>query len=681
MQNNAGENSKSTELDSTEKDTELSNIGFELRFCDGDGILRLKDEQLSDFAVVDVLELAIPQIAFPLDVSDGIIGFQNKRLQLSTLKLRINTNALLDKLASQLHTKSLIHNVQTRAQKDRLIVLLDFGPARDAIAFSFQLLPVISDSTLSLQIDKPFAYGPLPTNLYWAALAIVTELSGLKTAGLNIELPNILKNTLLELLPLKGWRMPDFSDAKISEILFNDNQITIEFKSTSFFKTKDFVGQVSVYKNHIKRMEELRTTAEADNLAAINKISAARKNYISKLAKSPKSPVVASHLGMIDILDKGLRDTSFELINNMSLDSRDNFDLLSTKAQGASLLEKTQDELEALEDFYTIALPLEQLATGMKIGQICQDSLPKNAIRYLEEVLANHTDNSKVILMLSKIYAHQNNTQRVFKLLSRLVALSNEPSKRTQAHIDAGNILLHLCEDPGSAKKHFERSLTLSPNNQDAKWGLAKSLSKSEDPLTAIALFESIKNQCSKQNDFVAVSEANMFIGDIWLSQNEPQMAQMRFEEALELNNTQTLKIKLANSLKAQQRYEDCARTMEDALKYPGENLGFSKGKAALELASIYLEELNSPKSANTWIEFAIELDSCKTEAIEKKFLVLTKLKENFSAEKDIISKETNRLIELLKTQLTKNLEKHTYVTLAFMLGSLFEQKRSHQNL
>ena len=69
-------------------------LGFALTFVDGQGVLALHDRPLRALARVDRLELEVPDLRFPFDLSGGVARFRHRRCRLRDLLLSVGTEEL-----------------------------------------------------------------------------------------------------------------------------------------------------------------------------------------------------------------------------------------------------------------------------------------------------------------------------------------------------------------------------------------------------------------------------------------------------------------------------------------------------------------------------------------------------------------------------------------------------------
>ena len=68
--------------------------GFRLTFGEGRGLLSLASRDISAFGRVERLELEIPNLRFPFDVSGGVTRFKNHRLRLREMAVSFQADDL-----------------------------------------------------------------------------------------------------------------------------------------------------------------------------------------------------------------------------------------------------------------------------------------------------------------------------------------------------------------------------------------------------------------------------------------------------------------------------------------------------------------------------------------------------------------------------------------------------------
>ena len=105
-------------------------VDFALRFVDGKGLLGLRERRHFALVGVERLELEIPHLRFPFDVSGGAERFQTRRCVLSSAELHVDEARLQQWLAArtQLARFGVLHP-RVRLQTGRVEVF-DFATGR-----------------------------------------------------------------------------------------------------------------------------------------------------------------------------------------------------------------------------------------------------------------------------------------------------------------------------------------------------------------------------------------------------------------------------------------------------------------------------------------------------------------------------------------------------------------------
>ena len=67
---------------------------FRLTFVEGRGLLSLASQDVSGFGRVERLELEIPDLRFPFDLSGGVTRFKNHRLKLREMGVSFDSDDL-----------------------------------------------------------------------------------------------------------------------------------------------------------------------------------------------------------------------------------------------------------------------------------------------------------------------------------------------------------------------------------------------------------------------------------------------------------------------------------------------------------------------------------------------------------------------------------------------------------
>jgi tetratricopeptide (TPR) repeat protein len=204
---------------------------FRLTFVQGRGLLSLAGRDFEGLGRVDALELEIPNLRFPFDLSGGVARFKNRRLRLRELALFVGSRELTGFLARAPLAEFGIHDSQVTVSGSRLTlcarVLL--GGYESEITATALVSPEPPRSA-GICVYDVRAYGFLPIPAPLVVTALFSALGAESPANLDPDgaLPPLLhirsasdiridacELAMLAILPMHGWRLPERTHVQI----------------------------------------------------------------------------------------------------------------------------------------------------------------------------------------------------------------------------------------------------------------------------------------------------------------------------------------------------------------------------------------------------------------------------------------------------------------------------------
>ncbi|MFO8074115.1 MAG: tetratricopeptide repeat protein [Polyangia bacterium] len=578
--------------------------GFSLHFSGGRGILRLQGERVSQAASVDLLELAIPSISFPFDVTAGVRGLRSRRLSLARMVVSLGLDELEKLLGARARPGSWIGESKLAFEREFVSVLSSYGPEGGRVPFSFRLLPSTGERVPSLLIDDARAYGPLPAPLLVAVLACIGELRGAEIDGLELRPPDPVKSALIEILPRRGWRLPDHGSVILHRLELVADRAELDYRDAELARSTQDESRREIGIARLRKLEEARLTRPGDDRLARGEPQDARKAYARLLEQEPDNAIVAERLAMIDAVSPDLRESARALAMEAFERDESQNGLLAVLAQIGALSGDAAGEVRFLEQLFERGCALERLAAGLRIGRLLSESDPAAAADWLDRALAARRDDPDALLELVRTRAALGESETVERLIQRWIAIHKSPGTRGEAHGRAGRIMLEELGDAERAVRHFERATLANPDDLSFAWGLADALARSGEAERAISGYERLERRCEERGDTAGAARACASIADAWARGGEPRLAVPRYRKAIEIGPRVPERLRrLAGALEACGRHAEAANVLEQSLR-GGESVedGFHRGMAALELARIYLEELEAPAAAEPWL-------------------------------------------------------------------------------
>jgi tetratricopeptide (TPR) repeat protein len=206
---------------------------FRLTFVQGRGLLSLVGRDFEGLGHVDSLELEIPNLSFPFDLSGGITRFKNRRLRLRELALAVGGEEITSFLRRAPLGDFGVFDPTVTVDGSRLTLCarVRLG-GREAEVTAAGVLSPLPPRSANLCVYEVRCFGFLPIPAPLVVIALFSALGAVTPANrdsvLDLELAPLVQITsaaevridvcelaVLAMLPMHGWRMPERSRIRI----------------------------------------------------------------------------------------------------------------------------------------------------------------------------------------------------------------------------------------------------------------------------------------------------------------------------------------------------------------------------------------------------------------------------------------------------------------------------------
>ena len=207
-----------------------SEGAFRLTFVQGRGLLSLGGRDFEGLGRVDTLELEIPNLHFPFDLSGGVARFKNRRLRLRELALFVGSRELTGLLRRAPLGDFGIFDPQVAVSGSRLTLTarVHIGGHESEMTVT-ALVSALPPCAVGLCVYDVRTYGFLPVPAPLVVSALFSALGAKSSASLHDgALPPLLhmrstteisveacELAMLAILPMHGWRLPERKDVQI----------------------------------------------------------------------------------------------------------------------------------------------------------------------------------------------------------------------------------------------------------------------------------------------------------------------------------------------------------------------------------------------------------------------------------------------------------------------------------
>jgi tetratricopeptide (TPR) repeat protein len=207
-----------------------SEGAFRLTFVQGHGLLSLGGRDFEGLGRVDTLELDIPNLRFPFDLSGGVARFKNRRLRLRELALLVGGRELTGFLRRAPLGSFGIFDPQVSVSGSRLTLTarVQIGGHESEMTVT-ALVSSLPPCAVGLCICDVRTYGFLPVPAPLLVTALFSALGAESPASLHDgDLPSLLQLrstadvrieacelAMLAILPMHGWRLPERKNVQL----------------------------------------------------------------------------------------------------------------------------------------------------------------------------------------------------------------------------------------------------------------------------------------------------------------------------------------------------------------------------------------------------------------------------------------------------------------------------------
>ncbi|MCU1283119.1 MAG: Tetratricopeptide 4, partial [bacterium] len=216
-----------------------TRLDFALRFVDGKGVLGLGDKMRVSLVHVDRLELRVPNLRFPFDVSGGAARFQSRRCDFGACELSVDRARLQSWLDARTRLGRLgLAQLRVRLVAGRIELSARARVGGHEAALTARVtLEAAGGQRLVARLGDVRLYGFLPAPAPLVGLGIAVGIGAepdgkshaLSVRGTGEISLNPLELLLWRALPPAGWRLPRYRHAALVEARVDDEAVVLRY--------------------------------------------------------------------------------------------------------------------------------------------------------------------------------------------------------------------------------------------------------------------------------------------------------------------------------------------------------------------------------------------------------------------------------------------------------------------
>lgn len=595
-------------------------LGFALNFISGRAMLSVKERSFAGIEL-KTLELEIPHVSFPFDVTGGAERFKTRRCTLKYLVFSIDAAALEVMLTSAALAQNGFIEIKAIVREGYIELAGRFAIGEAQADFTMRAAPLVrSREELALVFYDTRVYGslPVPASLLPVYLkrAINQDFIDAERAGMWLVRP--AEQFVNRVLPQQGWKIPDMRKAQLTVAEAARGRLIIavgpegdpnprqiaerEPPAAAVLASEGMLGfadgERAIGRGAITEAYELFREAVDDMRGG----KWARERLLQIGAADPELAIETRQLA-----DEALREDANDIQALLALAAI----ALRERSWGeaanrySALAEIAHTRKERYD---TVGAELAAAAAAAPVD-------PAGALAAYERAAARARDSVVVHQALFDLRTSMGDWEGATRAGDRLVHLLPEPAAQAKVHRQLGAIQRVHLRDLKQARVHFERSLRLVPDDPEALEGLAETYAARGEPARAASYLARLAEHAEASEDKGRIVALNLRLGEIWERWlSDVDAAAARYYRVLDVDpKNRPARLRLAALAEARGDVER-ARTLYEDILAAEETSGDPSVTADLvaaytRLARVTISTSGVSAEAIACLDRAVELD------------------------------------------------------------------------
>lgn len=425
--------------------------------------------------LVERLDLALPDLKFPVDLSGGVKLFRHRRGRLEHMRLLLRLGELrryIDERAREA-LGGLVRPSSVWSIRGGIGVGLVGN--RGAVAFDVLWAPIDGDARLVVSRARGADLGGPALAV---ALSIVDTAVGrwMQRSGRIVTSTGLGALVARGVLPEVGARAPSAVGLRCSSLVSAGDDVSVELDRT--------FPPPAIQPDAVRALELAVLARDADDALARGDLDAARAHYVSLLDRAPRHPEICRLVAEIDSHAQSRAEGALSFLVEA-------LPVSETGLVGAMLLGRTGDAVSACEALRAATRDEEYapLAALLWMNQASFESTSDGKLRALDEAVARCPGLSTVRWARFHHRLERGDVAAAIADAEHIEASAADNGERHEVCRGAAERIL-AAGYQRDAGRLFERALRYLPDDPAATAGLARALIEAGRGDRALALLE-----------------------------------------------------------------------------------------------------------------------------------------------------------------------------------------------
>ena len=530
---------------------------FEIQVGDGRGLLLLRPRTFFGWLRIDSLQLAIPEVHFPLDITGGMAQFQRQRCPVLEAAVSVERGGLVELLQrrgpllqaagfEEVGVELVPDGIELTAQarlrewKAELMV-------RVAVEAEERMLRLrVSQATTFGFIRRPAALlaHDLLCVLAGASTTPTAEAAAIQSAttrGLGVVQLRPLDWFVVSVLAPAGWRLPELDGLRLGGVTLTSTAAALSWTRSSDAAAATPAPAAKTIRGAV---DELAARA-IDEALLRNDLAGAASACRLEMTRRPERAAALTER-LLAILCT--RDASLREAEQLARDSLVRWPEFGAAHLALAAVESSRGRaLEAAQHFGETARMAEargDVVLAVRAAAAAAHQLqtidPARAALLYERVLALRPTDREATDALAELYATSGRWEELQRLLQARLAGARDDAERLEAHLRVAELSFRRLRDAQAARVDLQAAAKLAPGDRRVWELLAQVCTATSDVAGCVVALEHLVTVLATSDDRLAEARALLRLADHYADLGDDAAALRRYREALALTPDDT---------------------------------------------------------------------------------------------------------------------------------------------
>ena len=532
---------------------------FEVQVGDGRGLLLLRPRTFFGWLRVDNLQLAIPEVTFPLDITGGMAQFQRQRCTLleATFSVERAGFAELVQRRASLLTAAGFAAVGVELAPDGIELSAEVRLREWSAELLVRIVVETEERMVRLRIADSATFGFIRRPAALLAHDLLCVLLGASTTPSNEAAPIQSAVTralgVVQLRPLDwfvasvlapaGWRLPDVEGLRPGPVGLTAQAASLRWTRPADASTA--ATPASAPQRSVRGVVDELAARAIDEALLRNDLAGAAAACRLEMTRRPERAMALTErlLALLCTRDASLREAE-----QMARDALVRWPELGAAHLALAAVDSARGAGVEAAGHYGEAARLAEargdtvmaVRAAAAAARQLQTTDPARAALLYERVLALRPTDREATDALAELYAAQSRWEDLQRLLHARLQRARDDAERLEAHLRVAELSFRRLRDPAAAQHDLQAAVALAPHDRRVWELLAQVCDATGDVAGSVAALEKLVVALADGGDRVAEARALLRLADHYEELDDDAAALRRYREALALTPDDT---------------------------------------------------------------------------------------------------------------------------------------------